>query len=83
MTYNSFGISELKYKIPRLTKVGNCGTYSARQLYFKTGKIPSKFDLHKLLKGNPHFQAMYSHVAQQCLTAPLKVCLWTLQESHG
>ncbi len=40
----------------------------ARQLYFKTGKIPSKFDLHKLFKSNLHFQAMYSHVAQQCLT---------------
>lgn len=49
-------------------KLANCGTYYARQLFFKTGKIPSKFDLHKLLKTNLHFQAMYSHVAQQCLT---------------
>lgn len=49
-------------------KLANCGTYYARQLYFKTGKIPSKYDLHKLFKDNIHFQAMYSHVAQQCLT---------------
>ncbi|MDZ8258480.1 transposase [Nostoc sp. ChiQUE01b] len=49
-------------------KLANCGTYYARQLYFKTGKIPTKFDLHKLFKSNLHFQAMYSHVAQQCLT---------------
>jgi putative transposase len=50
------------------TKLANCGTYYARQLFFKTGKIPSKYDLHKLLKDNLHFQAMYSHVAQHCLT---------------
>ena len=49
-------------------KLANCGTYYARQLYFKTGKVPSKFDLHRLMKSNIHFQALYSHVAQQCLT---------------
>lgn len=49
-------------------KLSNCATYYARQLYFKTGKIPNKYDLHKLFKDNIHFQAMYSHVAQQCLT---------------
>ena len=58
----------LEFVCGESTKLGNCGTYYARQLYFKTGKIPSKYDLHKLLKSNPHFQAMYSHVAQQCLT---------------
>jgi putative transposase len=58
----------LEFVCGESAKLGNCGTYYARQLYFKTGKIPSKFDLHKLLKSNPHFQAMYSHVAQQCLT---------------
>jgi putative transposase len=60
--------SILEFLCAESAKLGNCGTYYARQLYFKTGKIPSKFDLHKLLKDNPHFQAMYSHVAQQCLT---------------
>ncbi|MEH2374953.1 RNA-guided endonuclease InsQ/TnpB family protein [Nostoc sp.] len=58
----------LEFVCRESAKLSNCGTYYARQLYFKTGKIPSKFDLHKLLKSNPHFQAMYSHVAQQCLT---------------
>ncbi len=56
----------LEFVCGESAKLSNCGTYYARQLYFKTGKIPSKFDLHKLLKSNPHFQAMYSHVAQQC-----------------
>jgi putative transposase len=58
----------LEFVCGESAKLSNCGTYYARQLYFKTGKIPSKFDLHKLLKSNLHFQAMYSHVAQQCLT---------------
>jgi putative transposase len=49
-------------------KLGNCGTYLSRQLYFKTGKIPSKFDLHREMSRNPHFQALHSQVAQQCLT---------------
>lgn len=49
-------------------KLANCGIYYARQLYFKTGKIPNKAKLHRLLKYNPHFQSLYSHVAQQTLT---------------
>jgi putative transposase len=58
----------LEFVCGESAKLSNCGTYYARQLYFKTGKIPSKYDLHKLFKSNSHFQAMYSHVAQQCLT---------------
>ncbi|OKH41546.1 RNA-guided endonuclease InsQ/TnpB family protein, partial [Scytonema sp. HK-05] len=61
-------IAILEFLCVESAKLANCGTYYARQLYFKTGKIPSKFDLHKLFKSNSHFQAMYSHVAQQCLT---------------
>jgi putative transposase len=49
-------------------KLGNCGTYLSRQLFFKTGKIKSKFDLHREMSRNPHFRALYSQVAQQCLT---------------
>ncbi|MCT7997180.1 RNA-guided endonuclease InsQ/TnpB family protein [Laspinema olomoucense] len=49
-------------------KLHNCGTYYARQLYFKTGKIPGKFDLHRRMASNRHFQAMHSQAAQQCLT---------------
>ncbi|MGI0486002.1 RNA-guided endonuclease InsQ/TnpB family protein [Pantanalinema rosaneae CENA516] len=49
-------------------KLSNCGNYLSRQLYFKTGKAPSKFDLHREMSRNPHFQALHSQVAQQCLT---------------
>lgn len=58
----------LEFVCGESNKLANCGTYYARQLYFKTGKVPSKFDLHRLMKSNIHFQALYSHVAQQCLT---------------
>jgi len=49
----------------------NCGIYYSRQYYFKTGKIPSKADLHKQLgtiQKNKHYQALYSDTAQQILT---------------
>jgi putative transposase len=58
----------LEFVCRESTKLSNCGTYYARQLYFKTGKIPSKFDLHREIGKNPHFQALHSQVAQQCLT---------------
>lgn len=58
----------LEFLCGESTKLSNCGIYYARQLFFKTGKIPSKYELHKLFKDNLHFQAMYSHVGQQCLT---------------
>jgi putative transposase len=58
----------LEFLCGESNKLHNCGTYLSRQLYFKIGKAPSKFDLHRELKGNPHFKAMQSHVSQQCLT---------------
>jgi IS605 OrfB family transposase len=58
----------LEFLCGEATKLANCGTYYTRQLYFKTGKIPSNYDLHRELTNNPHFGAMYSQVAQQCLT---------------
>ena len=58
----------LEFLCSESVKLANCGTYYARQLFFKTGKIPSKFDLHRELGNNSHFGAMYSQVAQQCLT---------------
>jgi IS605 OrfB family transposase len=57
----------LEFLCSEATKLSNCGTYYARQLYFKTGKIPSKFDLNNELSNNIHFAAMYSQAAQQCL----------------
>ena len=59
----------LEFVCEQSNKLANCGIYYARQLYFKTGKIIGKYDLSYLLKGNPHFQALYSHVAQQTLTS--------------
>ena len=31
------------------SKLTNCGIYYARQIYFKTGRIPSRAELHKVL----------------------------------
>ncbi len=45
----------------------NCGLYWARQLFFKTGKIISKFDPIYEVGGNIHAQAMPSVPAQQTL----------------
>lgn len=59
----------LEFVCEESNKLANCGIYYARQLYFKTGNIPSKFDLHRLMKRNIHFRALYSHVAQQTLTS--------------
>ena len=60
--------SVLEFVCGESNKLHNCGTYLARQLYFKTGYAPTKFDLHREMSSNPHYQAMYSQVAQQCLT---------------
>ncbi len=59
----------LEFVCAESNKLANCGAYYSRQLYFKTGKIPPKYELHRLLKSNPHFKALYSHVAQQTLTS--------------
>ena len=59
----------LEFVCEQSNKLANCGIYYARQLYFKTGKIIGRHDLSYLFKGNPHFQALYSHVAQQTLTS--------------
>ena len=58
----------LEFICEQSNKLANCGIYYSRQLFFKTGKIPSQSELHRLLKSNVHFQALYSHVAQQTLT---------------
>lgn len=58
----------LEFVCAESNKLHNCGTYLARQMYFKTGHVPSKFDLHRKMSSNRHYQAMYSQAAQQCLT---------------
>ncbi|XWK88060.1 MAG: transposase [Phormidium sp.] len=61
----------LEYLCTAANNLINCGIYYSRQYYFKTGKIPSKVDLHKqigTIQKNKHYQALYSDTAQQILT---------------
>ncbi|XZN89540.1 MAG: RNA-guided endonuclease InsQ/TnpB family protein [Microcoleus sp.] len=61
----------LEYLSSESAKLSNCGIYYARQLYFKTGNVPNRAQLHKVLgteNRNRHYQAFYSDTAQQILT---------------
>lgn len=61
----------LEYLCSESAKLSNCGIYYSRQLYFKTGRIPNRAELHKVLgteNQNLHYQAFYSDTAQQILT---------------
>ncbi|MEG4530044.1 transposase [Microcoleus sp. D2_18a_D3] len=61
----------LEFLCSESSKLTNCGIYYARQMYFKTGKIPSRAQLHKVLgteNHNLHYKAFYSDTAQQILT---------------
>ncbi len=52
-------------------KLTNCGIYYARQLFFKSGRVPNRAELHKVIgtaNQNLHYQAFYSDTAQQILT---------------
>jgi hypothetical protein len=62
----------LEFLCSQASKLINCGTYYARQLFFKTGRIPSKVKLHKVLgtdNRNIHYKAFYSDTAQQILSS--------------
>ncbi|QNP31284.1 RNA-guided endonuclease InsQ/TnpB family protein [Cylindrospermopsis curvispora] len=62
----------LEYVCTEAKKLTNCGVYYSRQMYFKTGYIPSRADLHKQLgtyQKNVHYQALYSDTSQQILTS--------------
>ena len=61
----------LEYLCSESAKLSNCGVYYSRQLFFKTGRIPNRAELHKVLgteNQNLHYQAFYSDTAQQILT---------------
>ncbi len=61
----------LEFLCSESSKLSNCGIYYSRQLYFKTGRIPNRAELHKVLgteNQNLHYQAFYSDTAQQILT---------------
>jgi len=63
--------SLLEYVCTEANSLINCGIYYSRQYYFKTGKFPSRVDLHKqigTIQKNKHYQALYSDTAQQILT---------------
>jgi IS605 OrfB family transposase len=60
----------LEFLCTESVKLSNCAIYYSRQLLFKTGKVPSKYDLQEELSvrnKNLHYQAFYSDTAQQVL----------------
>jgi putative transposase len=61
----------LEFLCSSASKLVNCGVYYSRQIYFKTGRIPNRTELHKGLgtdNQNIHYKAFYSDTAQQILT---------------
>ena len=61
----------LEFLCSEASKLINCGVYHSRQIYFKTGRIPNRAELHKVLgtdNQNMHYKAFYSDTAQQILT---------------
>jgi IS605 OrfB family transposase len=57
----------LEFICSQANKLINCGTYYGRQIYFKTGKIISKYDLNYEYKKNLHYQFLCAQAAQQVL----------------
>jgi IS605 OrfB family transposase len=58
----------LEYLCSESNNLYNCAVYYARQIWFKTGKIMTGFDLTAQMKTNPHFKAGYASSMQQtCL----------------
>lgn len=61
-------IAILEYLCSESNDLYNCAVYYARQMWFKTGKIVSGFDLTAEMKTNRHFNAGYASSMQQtCL----------------
>ncbi|MHC5596166.1 MAG: RNA-guided endonuclease InsQ/TnpB family protein [Nostoc sp.] len=58
----------LEYICSESNKLNNCAVYYARQMYFKTKKYVTGFDLVKAIGSNKHFWALPSDAAcQTCL----------------
>ncbi|MBC7822813.1 MAG: IS200/IS605 family element transposase accessory protein TnpB [Candidatus Parcubacteria bacterium] len=55
----------LEYVCAESNKLHNCAVYYARQIYFKTKRYVTPFDLNKELGSHPHFAAMCAQAAQQ------------------
>ena len=59
----------LEYLCTESNKLNNCAVYYARQIYLKTHKFVTGFDLVKAVGKNRHFSALPSEVAvQTCLS---------------
>lgn len=60
--------SIIEYLCHESNSLYNCTVYYARQIWFKTGRIVSGFDLTAEMKNNKHFNAGYASAMQQtCL----------------
>jgi putative transposase len=60
----------LEYLCKESNNLYNCSIYYARQVFFKTGRIVTGFELTAELKSNRHFQAGYASAMQQtCINA--------------
>jgi putative transposase len=58
----------IEYLCGESNNLYNCATYYARQIYFKTGRVVTGFDLTAEMKTNIHFNAGYASSMQQiCL----------------
>jgi putative transposase len=55
----------IEYLCTESNNLYNCATYYARQIYFKTGRIVTGFDLTAKMKTNIHFNAGYASSMQQ------------------
>ena len=61
--------SVLEYLCGESNKLHNCAVYYARQIWFKTRKFVTGFDLVNEMNRNSHFRAMASEVSvQTCLS---------------
>jgi putative transposase len=60
----------IEYLCSESNSLYNCAVYYARQIWFKTGKIVSGFDLTAEMRTNRHFNAGYASSMQQtCMNA--------------
>ena len=55
----------LEFICSEANKLSNCAIYYCRQVYFKTHKYVSNYQLDQIMKTNLHFKALRSAVAQQ------------------
>ncbi|MGL5879435.1 MAG: hypothetical protein ACRC2V_16870 [Xenococcaceae cyanobacterium] len=61
-------LATIEYLCYESNNLYNCAVYYARQIWFKTGKIVTGFELTAMMKTNPHFKAGYASSMQQtCL----------------